>query len=78
MSIRFSSHSDEETCGKLVIFHDVKCACMRRKGHEDDKGCIAPMIRAGEADGVRWCCRVPLGEPHTDWCPIDGPIEDPS
>lgn len=41
---------------------------MRIKGHSGDH--IPEAGKAGEADGVRWCCRVKLDQNHTDWCPL--------
>lgn len=68
MRVKFNQHSDEEMCGLPVAYGTVECACMRRKGHSDGD-CIAVAYLAGKADGVRWCCRVPTGAPHADWCP---------
>lgn len=82
IKMRFSAHSDEEMCGKPV---DLPCgqgetllvACMRTDGHEPP--CISAAGNAGEADGVRFCCRVPLNAsgsrapsdaPHAVWCPL--------
>jgi hypothetical protein len=73
--VRFNHISDEEACGLPMrdpVFQG-ELACLRTKGHAGV--CIARMNAAGDADGVWWCCRVPLGQPHTDWCvarPGDG------
>lgn len=64
--MKFSQFSDEETCSEVVKRGNYEVVCMRTKGHSG--GHIPEAGKAGEADGVRFCCRVKLGEVHTDWC----------
>lgn len=73
MGVKYNHHSDEEMCGASCESPGIKgeMACYRTKGHEGDHVAIA--FKAGEADGVHWCCRGPLGMPHTDWCPVWAP-----
>lgn len=73
--MRFSKYSDEESCGKSIETEwtlarpDIgPFACLRTAGHEGE--CIAGASDAGRADGLRFCCRVQLGQPHTDWCVV--------
>ncbi len=66
--MKFSRFSDEETCSRVVQRSSRDFACLRTNGHAGD--CIPEANLAGDADGVRWCCRVPLAQPHTDWCPV--------
>ena len=75
--MRFNAHSDEQSCGRRVPgklsdkYEKLGgLACMRTVGHGGE--CLATMRDAGIADGVRWCCRVKLGEEHAAWCPAIG------
>lgn len=75
--MKFNAHSDEQSCGRRVPgklsdkYNELGgLACVRTAGH--DGACIAIMREAGIADGVRWCCRVKLGEEHATWCLIRG------
>lgn len=68
MGVRFNPYSDEEMCGALVQEHGYDCACMRTRGHEGQH--IAVARDAGAADGVRFCCRVPLKAVHEEWCTL--------
>jgi hypothetical protein len=69
---KFSAHSDEEMCGATMLWGDRQqaVACARTHGHPGEH--IAMACDAGEADGVRWCCRVVIGLPHAEWCVIKG------
>jgi hypothetical protein len=71
--VRYSAYSNEEACGKGVPYKDDSYACFRTKGHGGE--CVAEAGKAGEADGVRWCCRVRLGQPHESWCPLLTPVD---
>lgn len=64
----FNRFSDEQICGEVVKRKEYDVICMRTKGHVGDH--IPEAGKAGEADGVRFCCRVKLGEVHTDWCAL--------
>lgn len=68
--MRFSSHSNEESCPKVIASerHPGGLACMRTQDHPGD--CVPEANKAGEADGVRWCCRVPLHAFHAQWCVV--------
>lgn len=68
MSIKFRRDRPEETCGNLVPrdADPVEVVCLRIKGHQGD--CVAMARSAGEADGVCWDCRNPLGHKHETWC----------
>ncbi len=71
--MKFNRHSAEEVCGlpiakPLKSDHTFMAACLRTKDHPG--ACEATARDAGAADGVRFCCRVPLADPHTDWCVI--------
>ena len=66
--MKFNSFSDEENCGKCVLRGKYELACLRTKGHGGN--CMPEANKAGEADGVRWCCRVKLEQPHSNRCPL--------
>lgn len=73
--MKFNAHSEERSCGRRVPgelsdkYSDLEgLACARTAGHTGE--CIAVARDAGIADGVRWCCRVKLGEDHAAWCLI--------
>lgn len=66
--MRYNAHSTEESCGRSVQRGKYDLACLRTKGHLGE--CEPEMGKAGEADGVRWCCRVRLERPHESWCPL--------
>lgn len=64
--MKFSPYSDEETCSAPIPMGKFEAACLRTKEHSGDH--IPGAGEAGEADGVRFCCRVKLEEPHAIWC----------
>ena len=68
--MKFSRMSDEETCGaRLEETYNGKpyfVACSRTSGHKGE--CISLACDAGEADGVCFSCREPLGQPHHEKC----------
>ena len=64
--MRYNSFSNEESCGKAVPREKYILACLRIKGHDGE--CEPVAGKAGKADGVRWCCRVTLEQPHASWC----------
>jgi len=71
--VKFNAHTDEQTCGRRVPgdlsdrYSDLGgLACMRTAGHGGE--CVAVARDAASADGVRWCCRVKLGDDHAAWC----------
>lgn len=64
--MRFNAHTDEEICGKRVVWRSYEAACLRIKGHAGP--CVGPMNHAAAADGVEFCCRAPTGQPHASWC----------
>lgn len=69
LRMKFSQFSDEETCSSIVKRENNDLICMRTKGHIGDH--IPEAGKAGEADGVRFCCRVKLEGTHTDWCVLN-------
>ena len=65
--MRFTRHHPDEVCdGTIPDPRWEALACMRRHGHEGEH--IAGVRQAGEADGVCYECRRPIGDPHTETC----------
>jgi hypothetical protein len=64
--VRYNSFSNEESCGKAIPREKYILSCLRTMGHDGE--CVPEAGKAGEADGVRWCCRVKLEQPHASWC----------
>ncbi len=70
--MKFSNHSDEESCGQPVTHETLSAkygefSCLRTAGHPPP--CEAIAYKAAELDGVRcWVCRA-RGEARCfDWC----------
>lgn len=66
MGVRYNSYSSEESCDRVVLGVKYSLACLRTGGHAGE--CEPVAHKAAEADGVRWCCRVRLGQLHASWC----------
>jgi hypothetical protein len=72
--MKFRPDSDEHACGERVPgelsdkYADLGgIACMRIEGHEGEH--IGMVRDAAIADGVEFCCRIPLGATvHRDDC----------
>lgn len=64
--MKFNNESDEEVCGKTTDFNGMAVICLRTKNHHGGHQAIA--WKAGLDDGVNWCCRTGLSQPHADWC----------
>ena len=69
---KFDRDSDEYVCAERADPDDDTweeyggLVCMRIAGHAGEH--IAAANLAAEADGVRSCCRVPVGHPHALRC----------
>jgi hypothetical protein len=71
--MKFRRDSDEVSCPKAILtglgakyLELGGLVCLRTAGHDGE--CIALACDAAAADGVCYCCRVPVGEAHRDDC----------